>query len=124
MKETKTLALTAVDSSAAELNLLSDRIWDSPETCYMEVTAVKLQTAFLREHGFAVEDNLGDIPTAFSGWTPGGAGKGVQGPRQALRAVEPFLTRGFIIYEPGNLAGHKRSAAEFNRKRSPPRTSG
>lgn len=67
MKETKTLALTAVDSSAAELNLLSDRIWDSPETCYTEVTAVKLQTAFLREHGFAVEENLGDIPTAFSG---------------------------------------------------------
>ena len=56
--------------------------------------------------------------------TPGGAGKGVQGPRQALRAVEPFLTRCFIIYEPGNLAGHMRSAVEFNTKRSPPRTSG
>ncbi len=67
MNETKTLALTAVDASADELNQLSDRIWESPETCYTETTATKLQIEFLREHGFAVEENLGDIPTAFSG---------------------------------------------------------
>ena len=67
MDKMKESALETVDHSAWELNELSDRIWEAPETCYTEYTAARLQKAFLQEHGFTVESSLGDIPTAFSG---------------------------------------------------------
>ncbi len=66
MEEMKSAALQCVEENKEALFDMSDRIWDVPETCYMEETAVRIQTAFLREKGFEIEEALGGIPTAFS----------------------------------------------------------
>ncbi len=62
----KKAALDTLDGFSEDLYAISDRIWDDPQTCYMEETAVRIQAEFMEKQGFAVTRNLGDIPTAFS----------------------------------------------------------
>jgi aminobenzoyl-glutamate utilization protein B len=46
---------------------LSDRVWGMPELAYAEHRSAAEHTAFLREHGFRVTEQLAGIPTAMQG---------------------------------------------------------
>jgi aminobenzoyl-glutamate utilization protein B len=56
-----------VDEHRAELEGLSDRVWAIPEIAYTEYRSVAEHTAMLKDLGFRVTENLGDIPTAVLG---------------------------------------------------------
>ena len=58
---------TKVDAKRDELIALSDRIWGMPETCYTEKRSVAEHIAELHRQGFAVTENVADIPTAVVG---------------------------------------------------------
>ena len=57
----------SIDSRAEELCALSDAIWDKPELAFTEENAAKLLSEALEKEGFAVERNVANIETAFTG---------------------------------------------------------
>ena len=65
--EHKQKALNTVDAQAAFYAGLADRIWENPELSLKEFDAAALYCQTLRDLGFAVEENLCGIKTAFSG---------------------------------------------------------
>ncbi len=56
-----------VEEKRADFTALSDRVWGMPETCYTEVRSTAEHLAELTRQGFAVTENLADIPTALMG---------------------------------------------------------
>ena len=46
---------------------LADRVWETPETCYMEVQSAAEHREMLQAQGFRVTDNVAGIPTAMIG---------------------------------------------------------
>lgn len=46
---------------------LSDRVWGTPETCYMETLSAAAHRALLAAEGFTITDNVAGIPTALMG---------------------------------------------------------
>jgi len=69
--------LSVVDEKKDLLTGIADRLWDHPETAFVETYATKLLCDALRAEGFTVQENLANIPTAFSGTF--GSGKPVIG---------------------------------------------
>lgn len=59
--------LSVIDEKKELLTGLSDKLWDDPETAFAEFHSAKLLCDALRAEGFTVQENLADIPTAFSG---------------------------------------------------------
>jgi len=111
MDTKKTAAVSAIDIIADRLCKLSDAIWEIPELGFQEFQSAKLQCQLLRELDFSVTENLGNIPTAFSGRF--GSGKpvvGILGEFDALAGLsqkagedrqEPVVPDG-----PGHGCGH------------------
>lgn len=56
-----------LEENAGLFTGVSDRIWESPELSLKEFKSAALYCRVLREGGFAVEEGLDGIPTAFSG---------------------------------------------------------
>ncbi|MBQ8074703.1 MAG: amidohydrolase, partial [Oscillospiraceae bacterium] len=56
-----------IDQNAAFYEAIADEIWDNPELSLKEFHSAALYCDKLRELGFAVEENLCGIKTAFSG---------------------------------------------------------
>lgn len=107
MTDTKNTAVNSIDEISAIITDLSDAIFDTPETGYTETTAAALQIEVLKKLGFEVQENLADIPTAFSGRY--GHGKpviGLLGEFDALASLsqEPGCTVKKPIVKDGN--GH------------------
>ncbi|MGE7369506.1 M20 family metallopeptidase [Neorhizobium sp. NPDC001467] len=46
---------------------LANRVWETPETCYMETLSAAAHREMLEAQGFAVTDNVAGIPTALIG---------------------------------------------------------
>ena len=69
--------LSIIDQKQDLLTQLSDQLWDNPETAFCEHFAAKLLCNTLRSEGFTVEENVANIPTAFTGTF--GSGKPVIG---------------------------------------------
>lgn len=46
---------------------LSDRVWATPETCYMEVQSAAAHREMLEAQGFRITENVAGIPTAMIG---------------------------------------------------------
>jgi len=59
--------LSVIDEKKAMLTQMSDALWDQPETAFAEEYAAKLFCDALRAEGFRVEENVANIPTAFTG---------------------------------------------------------
>jgi len=66
--------LEEVEKRRGKLISLSNFIHQNPELGLKEFKAVKQITGMLREEGFIIEKNLGDIPTAFKGSKKNGSG--------------------------------------------------
>ena len=77
MDAQKQAAIAAIDNVAQKVCAVSDAIWETPELGFREFDSAKAQCDLLKELGFAVETELGGIPTAFSGRF--GSGKPVVG---------------------------------------------
>ena len=69
--------LSAIEEKQALLEQTSDFLWDHPETAFSEYQSAAYLCKVLREEGFAVEENLAGIATAFRGTY--GSGKPVIG---------------------------------------------
>ena len=54
-----------IDRNKKPFEEISDQIWSFAETCYNEYQSSKLQSDFLREHGFRVEAPIAGLDTAF-----------------------------------------------------------
>jgi aminobenzoyl-glutamate utilization protein B len=46
---------------------LADRVWETPETCYMETLSAAAHREMLETQGFKITDNVAGIPTALIG---------------------------------------------------------
>jgi aminobenzoyl-glutamate utilization protein B len=58
---------TYVDARRQDFEALSDRVWATPETCYMEVRSTAEHVAELERQGFRVTKDVAGIPTAVMG---------------------------------------------------------
>ncbi|MGX9147939.1 M20 family metallopeptidase [Mesorhizobium sp. 128a] len=56
-----------VDAKSTVCFDLSDKIWDTPELNYQELSAAHLHAELLRQEGFAVRPGIAGIPTALMG---------------------------------------------------------
>ena len=56
-----------IDEHASLFTDVSDRIWEFAELSLKEFQSAKLYIDLLKEHGFAVQENLGGMETAFYG---------------------------------------------------------
>nr|WP_084790201.1 amidohydrolase [Candidatus Sodalis sp. SoCistrobi] len=58
---------TRINELQAAFCALSDRVWDTPETNYLEYQSVAAHKALLEQQGFRVETGLAGLPTAVMG---------------------------------------------------------
>ena len=63
----KNIAWKEIDEKSSEIFEASDKIWDYAETAFQEDKSVKVLCDVLEKEGFAVEQNLADVRTAFKG---------------------------------------------------------
>lgn len=70
--------LKVIDEKADIIDGVANYIWDHPETAFTEFQSAARLCDALRGEGFAVEENLAGIATAFSGTF--GSGRPVIGP--------------------------------------------
>lgn len=64
---TKKEALLAIDRDRELFTNASDMIWDNPETAFLEYKSAEILCDLLAKEGFKVEQNVANIPTAFTG---------------------------------------------------------
>jgi aminobenzoyl-glutamate utilization protein B len=56
-----------VDRKTEVFTELADRVWETPETCYMETQSAAAHREMLEAQGFRITDNVAAIPTALMG---------------------------------------------------------
>ncbi|AYD02945.1 M20 family metallopeptidase [Neorhizobium sp. NCHU2750] len=61
------LVWALVDRKTEVFTELSDRVWETPETCYMETQSAAAHREMLEAQGFAITENIAGIPTALMG---------------------------------------------------------
>ncbi len=66
MTREKQAALAAIEENSEKIMEVADRIWDYAELSLQEVKSAALYVQVLREEGFAVEEGVCGIATAFS----------------------------------------------------------
>ena len=99
--------IESMDLFTAPLFEKSDLIWDHPETQYREKYAAGLLMEWLDQEGFTVTENLGGIPTAFSGRYGSGAPFiGVLGEYDALAGMSQQAGACVKAAQPGTVDGH------------------
>ncbi len=91
---------------------IADQIWDTPELALAEYAAYKLQADDLAQDGFAITNNVGDLPTAFMAeWSSGDGGPviGFLGEYDALPGLSQQRQAGqspIVTDGPGHGCGH------------------
>ncbi len=66
MDQNKQAALNAIEEKASLITHVADTIWENPELSLQEEKSARLYCKTLREEGFAVEEGICGIATAFS----------------------------------------------------------
>ncbi|HEX4947852.1 MAG TPA: amidohydrolase [Blastocatellia bacterium] len=98
--------LRKMDAQAEHYGKLSRQIWEWAEVGYKEKQSANLLKTELRNAGFRIQDNVGDIPTAFTATF--GSGKpviGIMGEYDALPGLSQEDTPEKKVRTPG-AAGH------------------
>ncbi len=102
--------LRKMDAQAEHFGQLSRRIWELAEVGYKEKQSAELLKSELRTAGFQIQDNVGEIPTAFTATF--GSGKpviGIMGEYDALPGLSQEDTpekKARIAGDPGHGCGH------------------
>lgn len=111
MKASCQKALEAIDRQAQTLCTLSDAIWETPETAFLEFKSAKALKEALNAFGFLVIDKVAGIETAFSARY--GTGKpviGILGEFDALSGLSQQAglaeKKAILPGEPGHGCGH------------------
>ena len=95
-----------MDQQAARFGSISQQIWDLAEVGYQEVRSANILKAELRKGGFAIDDHVGGIPTAFvASWGQGKPVIGILGEYDALPGLSQKASPVREEVGPG-LAGH------------------
>jgi aminobenzoyl-glutamate utilization protein B len=102
--------LRKMDERAARFGDLSLKIWEFAEVGYKEIRSSDLLKTELRNSGFQIQDNIGEIPTAFAAtWGRGKPVVGILGEYDAL----PGLSQNAVPEKnprlegaPGHGCGH------------------
>ena len=77
-----------IEKHSAAITGLSDKIWEYAELSLLEYKSTAAYVKLLKEYGFAVEEDLCGIPTAFSGTFGSGSPKiGILGEYDALSGL-------------------------------------
>ncbi|MCJ7731777.1 amidohydrolase, partial [Candidatus Bathyarchaeota archaeon] len=72
MVEVKKKALEWIDENSQRIIEVSDEIWEYAELGLLEYKSARLLIDELKKHGFAVEEGVGGMPTAFvASWGKG-----------------------------------------------------
>lgn len=98
--------LNIIDQKQEVIDGVADYLWENPETAFTEFKSAAKLCQVLRDEGFTVEENLADIPTAFSGTF--GSGKPVIGVLGEFDALSG-LGQAACVTEPmpnGQSCGH------------------
>ncbi len=111
MKANSLKALNAIDRQAQTLCAVSDAIWETPETAFLEFASAKALIDALKEFGFSITEKVAGIETAFSARY--GSGKpviGILGEFDALsglsQAAGSTEKAPILPGEPGHGCGH------------------
>lgn len=86
--------LNIIDEQEKEICVISDALWEHPETAYEEYQAVRIFTQKLQENGFRVTKNVAGIPTAFT--ASYGEGKPSLGILAEYDALHGLSQEGFV----------------------------
>jgi len=98
----KKTVMAEVDAIAGELDQISRRLYENPETAYQEHQSCHLLCEFLENHGFRVQSPAGRLETAFFA-VPENAG--------ATSPVIAFLAEYDALEKIGHGCGHNMIAA-------------
>ena len=107
MKEVLQKAFSLLDNETENFCALSDKIWEIPETAFLEYESTAVLVKALKDYGFEVTEKVAGIDTAFSGRY--GSGKpviGILGEYDALSGLSQkscLLTKEPIV---SGGAGH------------------
>ena len=96
-----------IDAKKQTFAELADRVWETPETCYMEVQSAAQHREMLQAQGFRVTENVAGIPTAMIGEAgEGGPVIAFLGEYDALAGLSQ--TAGTVSHDPitPNANGH------------------
>lgn len=111
MDTQKSAALAAIDTVSEEICRVSDAIWEVPELGFQEFKSSALQIGLLKQLGFAVTEQIANIPTAFSARF--GSGKPVIGILGEFDALAGLSQKAGVPYPdpvvpdaPGHGCGH------------------
>ena len=114
--DAKTLAQAYIDQRGGEFAALSHQIWEYAELSLKEFRSAALYVEKLKAEGFSVRENLGGIPTAFSGaWGSGRPVIGILGEFDALsglsQAAGETAPRPLVPGGAGHGCGHNMLGA-------------
>lgn len=68
-----------IEERSAKIIDISQKIWELAELPYEEFESYKILVDVLKDEGFAIEDGIADMPTAFTATFKSGSGKPVMG---------------------------------------------
>ncbi|MBR3554355.1 MAG: amidohydrolase [Oscillospiraceae bacterium] len=114
--DAKKLAQDYIDQRGGEFAALSHQIWEYAELSLKEFRSAALYVEKLKAEGFSVRENLGGIPTAFSGaWGSGRPVIGILGEFDALsglsQAAGETAPRPLVPGGAGHGCGHNMLGA-------------
>jgi aminobenzoyl-glutamate utilization protein B len=99
-----------LDQNRSHFIKIADQIWSNPEVAWHEFKASRWQADYLEEHGFHINWDIGDIPTAFMAeWGQGKPILGFIGEYDALPGLSQKLQPDREPVEngaPGHGCGH------------------
>ncbi len=102
--------LKQMDAQAQKYGALSRKIWEEPEVGYKEHKSAALLKAELRAAGFALQENVADIPTAFvASYGSGQPIIGIIGEYDALPGLsqaDGAEKKAIVTGAPGHGCGH------------------
>ena len=111
MSEALKKALDLIDAEKQNFCEISDKIWDNPETAFLETVSAGILIDALKAYGFEVTEKLAGIDTAFSGRF--GSGKpviGILGEYDALSGLSQVegsaVKQPIVDGAPGHGCGH------------------
>jgi aminobenzoyl-glutamate utilization protein B len=110
LADDKSDLLQQMDSQGAHYGEISRKIWEFAEVGYKENKSASLLESELRQAGFAVEENIAGIPTAFSAaWGQGQPVIAILGEYDALPSLSQDVAperKPLVANGPGHGCGH------------------
>ena len=110
LADDKAALLQKMDAQATHYGDVSRKIWEFAEVGYKENKSAGLLKSELRDAGFSIESNVGNIPTAFTAtWGTGKPVIGIMGEYDALPGLSQDATpdrKPIVDGAPGHGCGH------------------